>query len=87
MKLYATVTSERASKSQGGNKIIEIRLQRERDKLTHIIEYTPDGLTVSIVTDSGGAIVYQEKGEKQKGEKCPYCTKYPCSQHDGSKYE
>lgn len=26
MKLYSTITSERASKSQGGNKFIEIRL-------------------------------------------------------------
>lgn len=60
MKLYATTTSERASKGQGGNKYIKIDLQRERGKLSHVIEYTTNGLTVSAVTDDGGVIVYRE---------------------------
>lgn len=24
---------------------------------------------------------------ESKAEKCPYCTQYPCSEHDGSRYE
>lgn len=30
MKLYATITSERASKGQGGNKYLEIEIQAEK---------------------------------------------------------
>lgn len=69
MKLYATVTSERASKGQGGNKHIAITLQCERNKVEYIIDYTLEGLRVSATTDDGGIIVYEAiKGNNQKGE-------------------
>lgn len=70
MKYYATTESERATKGQGGNKLLKITLQRDpkQRKVTHVIEYGENGLTVSAVTDDGGIIVYQEKGEKKKGE-------------------
>jgi hypothetical protein len=69
MKLYATVTSERASKSQGGNDYVKIALQRDRERVEYHILYTPDGrIRVSMPTDSGGVELfsYQEKGKKQK---------------------
>lgn len=73
MKLYATVASERASKGQGGNDFVRVELQRERGKLSHVLEYTTAGLRLSQVTDDGGVILFEqreetEKGEKQKGE-------------------
>jgi hypothetical protein len=76
MKLYATVTSERASKSQGGNDYVKIALQRDRERVEYHILYTPDGrIRVSMPTDSGGVELfsYQEKGKKQKSELCKIC--------------
>lgn len=72
MKLYATVTSERASKSQGGNKKIEIKLQRDRNRAEYHVLYTPDGhISVSVPTDTGGAEIFNTKGEKKKdNHKC-----------------
>lgn len=61
MRLYATVASERATKGQGGNDYIRIDLQRERDRLSHIIEYSEEGMRVSAVTDDGGVILYEER--------------------------
>lgn len=74
MKLYATVTSERATKGQGGNDFVRVELQRDRGKLSHVLEYTTAGIRLSQVTDDGGVILFEqredeEKGEKQKGEK------------------
>lgn len=75
MKLYATTTSERASKGQGGNDFLKISLQRDREKLSHIIEYTSDVLCVYAIRNTetgqmiGKDLVYrEEKGERQKGE-------------------
>lgn len=75
MKLYATTKSERASKGQGGNKHIIIELQRDRTKLSHVIEYTVDGLRVSAMTDNGGVVVYEEgaKCEVLDGGICKVC--------------
>lgn len=66
MKLYATTTSERASKGQGGNDYIKIELQREREHITHVIEYTTVGLRVSARTKNGGVIVYEERENKKR---------------------
>lgn len=70
MKLYATTISERASKGQGGNKHIIIELQRDRTKLSHVIEYTMDGLRVSAMTDDGGVVVYEEGAHVVPCKKC-----------------
>jgi len=79
MKLYATVTSERASKGQGGNKYIRIELaagSAEDSKMKYVLEFTPDWI---LLRDNYGNELYHDKremietkGEKQKGE-CPKC--------------
>jgi hypothetical protein len=71
MKLYATTTSDRASKGQGGNEYIRITLQSDRKKEDFVIVYTPDSLRVCASTEDGGALLYEvdkEKGKQQKGE-------------------
>ena len=76
MKLYATVTSERASKGQGGNEYIEVVLKDEEQKIRYIINYTQDGIMVRsskkhLQNNDGGVLVDTmsiEKGNKQKGE-------------------
>ena len=46
MKLYATTTSERASKGQGGNKFICINLLNEKKEIVTEINYMPSSVTV-----------------------------------------
>ncbi len=72
MKLYATVTSERASKGQGGNDKLEILITIDGKLRKTLAEITvlPSG---TIVIDEGAnceLIVneYDIKGKQQKGE-------------------
>jgi hypothetical protein len=94
MKLYATTTSERASKGQGGNEFINIdlligdaknpidagRISMKTTGEVYWIEYfSPHILGDSIKRVE---LFNFEKGKRQKGEKgCPYCGEYPCSEH------
>jgi hypothetical protein len=54
MKLYATTTSERASKSQGGNKYLDIRIKDENKQEILTVSIAPytdsigDGVTAKI---------------------------------------
>ena len=41
MKLYSTVTSERATKGQGGNKFLKIEIKDEKQKLIGLIDVFP----------------------------------------------
>lgn len=71
MKLYATTTSERASKGQGGNKFINIELSRGSVKdsvLTYQIHFQSD--YIRLVDSRTGKILFAEntKGKSQKGE-------------------
>ncbi len=71
MKLYATTTSERASKGQGGNQRLDIQISLENNTIqggvisvrkiddNYIILYTYQGDQKNIATI---------KGEKQKGK-------------------
>ena len=85
MKLYATVTSERASKGQGGNNRLEIDVFVGSAKnSTKIIEgtITPEGegYVVYITTLGQGEedqcidSFVRIKGEKQKGDECQFDT-------------
>ena len=72
MKLYATTTSERASKGQGGNEYLEIEVKNERKEiiLELMIENHNGLLGLSYFLDrtkiaSLGTI---SKGKRQKGE-------------------
>lgn len=63
MKLYATVTSERASKGQGGNEYIEITLKGEEERYSHTLIYTKNGLILYKMKNNILEPVYMEKSE------------------------
>lgn len=69
MKLYSTITSERATKGQGGNKKIVIELFNEdREKLVYI-EAIPDGTNIRIFNSLNNKYYYlpSHKKEESKG--------------------
>lgn len=64
MKLYATVTSERATKGQGGNEYIRITLYGEKNEPPRYrVEYGANGI---LLMDGAYKTLYQDytKGEK-----------------------
>ena len=82
MKLYATTTSERASKGQGGNEYLDIFIYTtSKEKPSHRLQvWSDDGLgkiNVSFKKQIGD--IFKElvsdkiytKGEKQKKTRCP----------------
>lgn len=74
MRLYATTTSERASKGQGGNDYIAIKLQAGEDRETFVRLYfheSADGKSYEILNEDTDEIIYTKlKGKRQKGENC-----------------
>lgn len=96
MKLYATVTSERASKGQGGE-YLDIVIKNEHQRIVARIEVRSGRLVKTIVhtlydktvcEPSLAAIDWMTigKGNKQKGEiKCPQCGKDVWDVADGYK--
>ena len=92
MKLYATVTSERASKGQGGNKQIVIDLNIEKETVGRVVMkheedngYTIYYYPITETTGKGGRVLLHKeetKGKKQKGEhdgnhpNCEPCKKW-----------
>lgn len=75
MRLYATTTSERASKGQGGNQYLDIRIKDKdgQEFATFFISDMPDGIIIRYDIDDDVAYFEKEpktKGEKQKGEQC-----------------
>ena len=89
MKLYATVTSERASKGQGGQ-WLDILIQNEKKRTIGKIFLKPisdswDGYYLYAEFHKGLNRIktYQEfcrlepKGNNQKGEKCFSCNQTP----------
>lgn len=71
MRLYATVTSERASKGQGGNESLDIEITHEEEGLVWKIEgrIVGDEITYTLYNVLyGGTYETKLKGEKQKGE-------------------
>ena len=84
MKLYATVTSDRASKGQGGNEAITITLKaellnKERPIIARVYlyndvqanEYLLTVVPLGMIEDSGEETTRRwriAKGEKQKGD-------------------
>jgi len=89
MKLYATVTSERARKGQGGNEYIEINITADRKSLLEISvsekskewvievwDRNNKNHSFSIPTENAiqENMAKLAKGKKQKGE-CVECKK------------
>ena len=82
MKLYATVTSERATKGQGGNNYLEIAISVGDDD-RYKIRVTPEkldfmerGYSSPLLERRHSDIMKeyeQRKGKRQKGEICPVC--------------
>jgi len=79
MKLYATVSSERASKGQGGNKFLDILIEvqdLERTPLTFLRVEQRDNEFVLFNSETGKIydtkpvenVELLEKGKRQKGE-------------------
>ena len=80
MKLYATTTSERASKGQGGNDFIEILVQDEKRETLFFMEIQPskdNTFTYRMSVDDKllSRSLDETKGKKQKGEhiECEQC--------------
>ena len=81
MKLYATTTSERATKGQGGNNYLYIEIMNSKKFKIGTIAILPTnningfevdysfGYGIKKIAD-GIARVEQLKGKSQKGEKC-----------------
>jgi hypothetical protein len=72
MKLYATTTSERATKGQGGN-YLNINIYNENGKLSHYITVGDDILCLyenNPLTNFDGKLLLKTKikGKKQKGD-------------------
>lgn len=77
MKLYATVTSERASKGQGG-KYLDIRISDATQKELADVQVTEEDGEICLVLrvnheNKGVFWLKETKGNKQKGEICDYC--------------
>ena len=77
MKLYATVSSERATKGQGGNQFLEIEIKAEKLKgiptRANIyrlnIDIDEDGFLLGSILDySTGERIILTKAKKKKGE-------------------
>jgi hypothetical protein len=80
MKLYATVTSERASKGQGGNKYVYADFSVDHERVGEVELYLSDDgewnlkfranelMDWDIIRRGNIDIIETRKGEKQKGE-------------------
>lgn len=81
MKLYATTTSERASKGQGGNKYLNVAISNDKNETIFYMELLPNGDSFIVksmgATDGVRDILYQNilqlKGKKQKTAKQALC--------------
>jgi hypothetical protein len=75
MKLYATITSERATKGQGGNHLHIKITDKNKDELWRLyVEDKGEKTHISLwemnqCMYAGNSI----KGKRQKGEKCEVC--------------
>lgn len=67
MLIYATVTSERATKGQGG-KYIEIQVKNESGAVIFEANITPTEIYATTFGDDAQSIETDTKGEKQKDE-------------------
>jgi hypothetical protein len=83
MKLYATVSSERASKGQGG-KWIDINISGEKQGIAVItVRENSTYYDLGIVSPTETRnIRIEKKGNKQKGELCGNCYKRQANEGD-----
>ncbi len=62
MKLYATTTSERASKGQGGNEYIEVEVLNEQKRRIHILHIIPRGDDNLFIINHNDAYIQKSRG-------------------------
>jgi len=85
MKLYATVSSERATKGQGGNEYLDSVVSINKHEVLKIqIDKHENGTHYALQVLERGYIVFEEnypieetKGKKQKGD-CDDCMSQTC---------
>jgi len=89
MKLYATVSSERATKGQGGNEFLEIVISGAHQTELITLKLLPNGSGYELqgwTHDNHFVQVMIEenltKGERQKGKACAKCG--AGTMHDGN---
>lgn len=68
MKLYATTTSERATKGQGGNEYIHITLKDENQEPIFFIGYWGHTLVIEDIKTGIELYRIETKGKKKTGE-------------------
>src|SRR3990167_1400016 len=99
MKLYATVSSERATKGQGGNKFLEIEIQAEklediptRANIYRLSLKVEDNRLYAVLHDYYNGhiqnlITYrgQPKVKKEKGDNLYICTRCGLEQIQGTR--
>lgn len=97
MKLYATTTSERASKGQGGNEYLRVSLtvgnakEQANAGVIEVIESSPNkfaikyhlnGKTKLLQEVNTNGTIFETKGKSQKGEK--KCNDVTCINCDNT---
>ena len=102
MKLYATIENEKGKKEGMGGEnglIVDLSIGNKRVATVRIYKGNGSEPDMLVYSPIKGETVRQFFGDnpentakKQKGENigCLYCKangNYPCSEHDGSKYE
>lgn len=82
MKLYATTSTNRATKGQGGDYLL-ITLYGEKKDILYIITLKNDYLRLA---DKDGKIIFAEntKGKRQKGECNAICPNYAHKHKNGT---
>lgn len=68
MKLYATTTSERATKGQGGNEYLQIQLSGEDKIIFGSLAILPDKRVYGSIHGHKIDICLESKGKRQKDE-------------------
>lgn len=88
MKLYATVTSERASKGQGGNERLFVDvINEDREPIATVNIWVKDNTAEVMVRQWAKdkqdryTIKLPTKGEKQKGKLCPLNHEWDAQGH------
>lgn len=79
MKLYATTTSERASKGQGGNRHLDIVVNDDMKRIILQVQLWHENEKLFLkYQDCMGNEVFEDitKGKSQKGEHCRKCEEY-----------
>jgi hypothetical protein len=91
MNLYATITSERAMKGQGGNEYVKAIVRNEKQQCIAYITFKPDDTChIEVIKDIKTNVEVVEwigtnddtRGKSQKGEILPFHNHNGCYNQD-----